>query len=97
MIKEFAEVWKRQLPDLFYPLRFDNGKLYYRDFHEQWHEKESIQPQHKWRHIESDALRTEPASITEEPSLEAMPTFPAVVFLGVIDGKHRCKPVGPEA
>jgi hypothetical protein len=85
LLPEFAAAWKRQLPELFYPLRFENGKLYYRDFHEQWYEDESIQPHAQWRHIESDALRTELTSITEEPSSRSDANFSG----GCLPGSDR--------
>lgn len=81
----------RRLPDMFYPLRFENGKLFYRDSREQWHEETSIQPQVKWQSVEWDATGTDTGS------MEAMPTIPAVVFLGFVNGQHQCKPAGPEA
>jgi hypothetical protein len=91
ILREFAAAWKRRLPDLFYPLKLENGKLNYRDRREEWQEETSIQPQAAWQSVERDATGTDTGS------MEQMPTIQSVVYLGIVNGKHQCKPAGPEA
>ena len=86
----FINAWNRRLPDLVCPLKLQDGELYFRALRdgsgEVWQEKIDDGPQARWRTVERDATRKEPGT------LEGIPTVPGVRFLGVLAGKHRCKP-----
>lgn len=73
------------------PIKLENGEPYFRTLGdgsgEVWQEKTEVEPQSRWRTVQRDAMGKEPGSLAE------MPTMPAVKFLGVVNVKHRCKPV----
>jgi hypothetical protein len=48
-----------------------------------WKEDFKIQPEERWLSISEVLLHTD---------FEAMTTISAVVFLGVVGGKHQCRP-----
>ena len=53
---------------------------------EVWQEKTDVGQQARWRAVEWNATSN------ESGVLEDRPTVAAVRFLGVVNGKHRCKP-----
>jgi hypothetical protein len=85
----FINAWNRALPGLVCPLKLQNGDLYFRTLgdvsSELWQQKTGVGPQARWRAVERDATGDEPST------LEDMPTVRAVRFLGLVDGKIRCK------
>jgi hypothetical protein len=85
----FINSWDRRLPGLVCPLKLQDGDLYFRTLgdvsNELWQEKTDVGPQARWRAVERDATGDEPSA------LEDMPTVPAVRFLGLVNGKIRCK------
>jgi hypothetical protein len=46
-------------------------------------------PERRWREVEEDALSLE---LGRHHPRQPIPTFVAVTFLGVIGGRHRCRP-----
>jgi hypothetical protein len=53
---------------------------------EVWQENTDDGPQARWRNVERDATASEPDAPEDKPAV------PAIRFLGVVNGKHRCKP-----
>jgi hypothetical protein len=103
---DMISAWGRQIPQLPCPLKFDEGKLFKRQRNGEWLEEVDVSWMAHWWGVECDA-RGEPQewaygrtpSLWEEPDpnpLGRMPSIPAVVFEGVIDGKHRCRPATTE-
>jgi hypothetical protein len=88
-LASFINAWNRALPGLVCPLRLQDGGLYFRTLgdgsSEVWQKKTDVGPQARWRAVERDATGDEPST------LEDMPTVPAVRFLGLVNGKIRCK------
>ncbi len=103
----FIDAWKRQLADMPCPLRLENGKLFRRmsqkcnscpprprtpaDPGFDWEEATDVQPEAHWRAVEIDAFRV----FAKEHGITTLATLPhtsAVVFLGVVDGRHCCRP-----
>jgi hypothetical protein len=87
------EAWQRQLPQLTCPLKFEDGRLFRRLAPERrgeepnWEEDVRIQPDLRWLQILEVLVNTD---------IEAMLTIPALVFLGVVGVKHRCRPATNE-
>ena len=81
--------WQRQLPHLPCPLKFEIGGLFRRLRPERrnepakWEEDFTVQPEIRWLKI---------PEVISNTDIDAMLTIPAVVFLGVIGDKHRCRP-----
>jgi len=96
--QDFAGAWSRQVPAV--PLRYklEGGRQFTLCRDGVWEPYEDaflsslMKPQHVWRWIERELRFPEaPALGGEELRAENMPTIPAVVFLGVQDGQHRCR------
>lgn len=85
----FIDAWNRRLPGLVCPLKVQGGVPYFRtlgdDSSEVWQEKIDADPQARWRAVQRDATGN------DSGALEGKPAAPAVRFLGVMSGKHRCK------
>ena len=56
-----------------------------------WHEAINEGPEWNWRQVEQcvNYNRWPP------PNLKDIPAIPAIMFLGVVDGKHACRPALP--
>jgi len=99
-IESIIEAWQRQIPDLLCPLKIEDGKIYrhervYRDempagfpgreklpmFWIEWRE-DTEGPTERWENLAYD--------VNVVPS--EMQRIPGVVFLGMIEGKHHCRP-----
>jgi hypothetical protein len=87
------EAWQRQLPHLTCPLKFEDGRLFRRLTPERrgaepkWEEDIRIQPAVRWLKI---------PEVNANIDFETMLTTSALVFLGVADVKHQCRPVSEE-
>jgi len=93
-----ADAWARQFPGVPLLSRFENGRhfrLRVGGKEQVWEEDTLFDPQRIWLRIERE-LRF-PQTCEAEVRFEDMPTIPAVVFLGVQDGQHRCKAATTEA
>ncbi len=90
---KLTAAWQRQLPHLTCPLKFENGGLFRRlrperrDEPAKWEEDVTVQPEIRWLKI---------PEVISNTDIDAMLTIPAVVFLGVIGDKHRCRPASEE-
>lgn len=87
----FIEAWKRQIPELPCPLKQENGLLFCRydpasNNGVEWEEAKEQYPTVWWRYAEEEAF----AHLGIKALCE-IPHTEAVVFLGVVDGKHRCR------
>jgi hypothetical protein len=93
----FIEAWRRCIPELPCPLKFEDGRLFlglnpkYNDGVE-WEESIEERPEWNWRGVEAEAKGMK----GELPELDSIPTIAGVVFLGPIDGKHQCRPATEE-
>jgi hypothetical protein len=87
------EAWQRQLPHLTCPLKFEDGRLLRRLTLERrgaepkWEEDIRIQPEVRWLKIPEVSANTD---------FETMSTISALVFLGVAEVKHQCRPATEE-
>jgi hypothetical protein len=87
------EAWQRQLSYLTCPLKFEDGRLSRRLAPERrgaepkWEEDIRIQPAVRWLKIPEVIANTD---------FETMLTTSALVFLGVADVKHQCRPATEE-
>jgi hypothetical protein len=85
----FVNAWNRALPGLVCPLKLQDGDLYFRTLGdgsgEVWQPKTDVGPQARWRAVQRDAAGNESAADGD------MPTVPGVRFLGLVNGRHRCK------
>jgi hypothetical protein len=96
----FIEAWQRQLPQIPCPLKIeDDGERLFRHLNPrcnngiEWEEATDVYPEVKWRHIEWDAFH----DILPDRGISGItPHTSAVTFLGVVDGKHRCRPATEE-
>src|SRR6516162_6118651 len=85
--------WKRQLPNLECPLKFENGHLFRRLRPEgrnqlpKWEQDKTIQPEVRWLEIPEVLAQTD---------FHSMQTISAVVFIGVQDLRHGCRPATDE-
>ncbi len=100
-IRGFIGAWQRQIPDMLCPLRIDDGRLY-RHLRKStcspcnglaaldggWHEAIDEGPQSRWRDVERETA----GEVGPPVNLAEIPRVAAVVFLGVVNGKHRCRP-----
>ena len=84
----FVEAWQRQLPHLVCPLKFEDGHLLRRLSPEslgatsKWEEDVRIQAEERWVRI-PEVLAT--------ADFDSMTVISAVVFLGVVGVKHKCR------
>ena len=89
----FIEAWQRRLPALTCPLKFEDGRLFRRQRHEklgaipQWEEDVRIQPEERWVSIRE---------VLASAAIDSMTVVSAVVFLGVVGAKHKCRAVTEE-
>ena len=90
---KLIEAWQRQLPRLTCPLRFEDGRLFKRLRPERrgdaakWEEYPGIQWVERWFAIPEVFANS--AIEASEPSL-------ALAFLGVVGGRHHCRPATDE-
>ncbi len=92
-MRAFVDVWNRRVANLPCPFRVEEGKLLcrMRPYHagqEPYWEEAYRTAEYDWRRIECDALG-EPAG--SFPSEGYRPTLSSVEFVGVVDGRHRCR------
>ncbi len=100
------EAWRRQLPQLPCPLKFEDGRLFKRQRNGEWLEAVEVSWKAHWWGVECDARGTPEAwaygrspEFWSEPDpdpLGRMPSISAVTFLGLIDGKMACRPATDE-
>lgn len=102
-IKWFIEAWERQLPEMPCPLKQQDGRLFHRlntaySKGIEWEEQVARPTESDWRQIEKEALNKTYGELNGEPwpPISTMPTIPAVIFMGVVNGKHRCRPATDE-
>jgi hypothetical protein len=86
--------WERQLKPLPCPLKLDSGRLFRRlnpKFNNgvEWEEATDEYPEAQWHHVEWGLLPDRGVS-------GIVPHTTAVVFLGLVDGEHRCRPATAE-
>lgn len=98
-IRWFIEAWKRQLPEMPCPLKQQAGRLFYhprttRNDGVEWQEDVERPKEFDWQQIEKEALNKQYGEMNGEPwpTISTIPTIPAVTFMGVVNGKHRCRP-----
>ena len=98
-IKWFIEAWERQLPEMPCPLKQQDGRLFYRlnttySNGIEWEEQVPRPTEYDWQQIEKEALNKSYGELNGEPRppISTIPTIPAVTFMGVVNGKHRCRP-----
>ena len=106
-VEEFIRAWERQLPEMVCPLRVDGERVFQRISkkvyfsppsslgmaNEGFYWQEATHSgQEQWRDVEREAFLANPTEDQEGAS-----HCTAVIFLGVIDGKHRCKPLDENA
>jgi hypothetical protein len=90
---KLIEAWQRQLPQLTCPLRFEGRRLFRRHRPERrgaeakWEECAGIQWVERWLAI---------PEVFATSAIEASAPILAVVFLGVVSGRHHCRPATPE-
>ena len=89
----FIAAWHRRIPELPCPLKLEDGRVFERldprfNNGQEWEEATDYLPEWNWRWVEQGAKGIE----RELPEPENMPTIAAVVFLGLIDGTHQCRP-----
>jgi hypothetical protein len=98
---QFIEAWHRQIPDLMCPYKFEGDRLFRHlrkgacrpcngvaAIEGGWHEAIDEGPEWNWRQVEQDLAKDS----WPPPKLEDIATIPAIVFLGVVDGVHTCRP-----
>jgi hypothetical protein len=95
VVKDFEKAWKRRLPDLRFPFRCEDGKLYRRcrghGVTATWEEDQEIQARWRWYGIEAEAV-----GMWSVPRPPDPPGVRAVVFIESPDLKHRTKPLVEE-
>ena len=82
------EAWHRQIPELMCPYKFESDRLFRHLRMGGWHEAIDKGPQENWFAVEQHVM----GNAWRPPSSRNIPTIPAIVFLGVIDGEHKCRP-----
>jgi hypothetical protein len=90
----FTEMWKQRLPNLPCPLRIEGDKLFCRmkperGGEEPYWEPHYRTPEYDWWRIECEALGVH-AGVS--PAEDHRPTLSCIEFVGVVDGKHQCRP-----
>lgn len=94
--------WERQIQNLSCPLKFENGRLFKRNRRGEWFEEISVKWQYHWIQIQSNAgvavERTSELLMHPYGDVDDIMTvaIKGVVFLGVINGKHACRPATRE-
>jgi hypothetical protein len=88
----FIEAWRRCIPELPCPLKFEDGRVFLRlnprfNNGQEWEEAIDYLPERNWRWVEQEAKGME----SELPEADSMPTIAGVALLGLIDGKHQCR------
>jgi hypothetical protein len=98
-IRWFIEAWGRQLPEMPCPLKQEGDRLFHRlntryDKGLEWEEETDMPAERYWQSIEKEALNKSYGETSGEPwpPISTIPTIPAVTFMGVVNGKHRCSP-----
>jgi hypothetical protein len=86
----FIAAWHRQIPELLCPLKIESDHMFYHQDPKYNDGQEWNGPDEHtlgdWRCVEREANDG-----NNLPAKDA-PTIPAVVFLGLIDGEHKCRP-----
>jgi hypothetical protein len=95
------EAWERQIPDLICPYKFEGDRLFRHlrkgacsacngpaAIEGGWHEAIAEGPEWNWREVEKHVK----GYTWPPPKLDDIPAILAIVFLGLIDGKHACRP-----
>ena len=98
------EAWHRQLAGLPCPLKFENGRLFKRQRNGDWLEEASVNWLSHWIHVGIDAGLASQDIVQEVPTesgnsavnARASYVLGGVTFLGVIEGKHLCRPATEE-
>jgi hypothetical protein len=91
-MRVFAEVWNRRVTNLPCPFRVEDDKILRRmkpnraDQDPYW-EEDYRTAEYDWGRIECDALGERAGDLPDVYS----PTLSSVEFIGVVEGKHRCK------
>jgi hypothetical protein len=98
--------WGRRLPDMICPLKFEDGRLFKRlcdadckEVGTRWLEIDRIQPHPHWLDVETEFKQWTlgvPALLPDFAQVGNMPTIPAFVFTGLVDGEHRHRPAAAE-
>jgi hypothetical protein len=78
VIQRFIDAWNRQLPHLPCPLKITDSRVYRRVKDGAWGEAADQSPESHWQDVEREAGGSEGR-------------LDFVEFLGVVDGKHKCK------
>jgi hypothetical protein len=85
----FIAAWHRQIPELLCPLKVENDHMFY-------HQDPKYNDGQEWSGPDERALRdwccVEAEANDGKYLVKDAPTIPAVVFLGIIDGEHKCRP-----
>ncbi|HKV82564.1 MAG TPA: hypothetical protein VJP02_30730 [Candidatus Sulfotelmatobacter sp.] len=86
--EKLSEAWQRQLPQFPCPLKFEDGRLFRRLMPNKrgeeptWEEDVSIDAEVRWLKI---------PEVYADTNFENMETISGLIFLGVQNGKHRCR------
>ena len=75
------------------PLKLEDGRVFERlnprfNNGQEWDEALDYRPEWNWRWVEEEAKGMK----GERSELDSVPTIAGVAFLGLIDGKHQCRP-----
>ncbi len=89
LFEKLSEAWQRRLPQLPCPLKFEDGRLFRRlrprkrGEEPTWKEDDSIDSEVRWLKI---------PQVYADTDFETMETSAGLIFLGVQNGKHGCRP-----
>ena len=96
VIPALERAWARRLPSLPCPLKFENGRVYYRSVKSQpqgaWVENHVGDPRFWWSSIEDEALGKTSSGGTEFAP-DWQPAIAAVVFVEFEEGVRRVEPL----
>jgi hypothetical protein len=86
----FITAWHHQIPELLCPLKVENDHLFY-------HQNPKYNDGQEWGGPDERALGDWCCVVSEATGVvyvraKDVPTIPAVIFLGLIDGEHKCRP-----
>jgi hypothetical protein len=89
----FIDAWRRCIPALPCPLKFDDGRVFERgepifNNRQEWEQAPDYLPEWKWRRVEQEGKGMK----GEFPEPWNIPMIAGGVFLGLVDGKHQCRP-----